>query len=281
MPNLISTTLGRLRPVARSLPALALATLTAAAAHGGILEDFQFSDPSGTAIEAAANDAGTGHLWDVDADLVDVKTNGSGQLDASLKANTDFGTTYVDSDSFSTGSLYGVMELSFAFDPNSLDTAENEEIRISLIQFDPRSTFVTAEFEIQREDDNTVTIFGNAVGTGAVDTPSALLNMTETSLIAVVAANLDTSKMEVHFSQDGGASFTTLTGGILDPTRGVESLRLTLNNDLSQDSVLIDRIYLTDMNPYPGLIPGIPEPSTVILAGLSLAGMAVARRRRR
>ncbi|MCA9235929.1 MAG: PEP-CTERM sorting domain-containing protein [Planctomycetales bacterium] len=263
--------------------AVAMIALATANAQAGVLEDFQFSDPSGTAIEAAANDAGTGHLWDVDVDLVDVKTNGSGQLNASLKSNLEFGTTYVDTDDFATGSLYGVVELSFAFDAGSLDAAENEEIRLSLIQFDPRSTFVTSEFEIQREDDNTVTIFGNAVGTGSVDPGSATIGLTQASMIAIIAANLDNDRTEVHYSLDGGASFATLSGGVLDPGRGVNSIRLTLNNDLSQDSVLIDRIYLTDMNPYPGLIPDIsvPEPATALLAVLGMTGLACAARRRR
>jgi hypothetical protein len=161
------------------------------------------------------------------------------------------------------------MELTWDFDPNSLDTAENEEIRISLIQFDPRSTFVTSEFEIQREDDNTVTIFGNAVGTGSVDTGSAIIPMSQTqTFIAIVAVDLDADVTEVYYSTDAGASFSILSGGVLDPARGVASLRMVLNNDLSQDSVLIDRVYLTDMNPYPNLIPNIPEPASVALLGL-------------
>lgn len=260
-----------------------LPALLVAQAHGGILEDVPFDDVAGTEIQDAVNVA-TGHPFDVDADLAGVTTNGAGQLNASLKSNLEFGTTYIDSDDIASGPVYGVMELSFAFDTATLDPAENEEIRISLIQFDPRSTFVTAEWEIQREDDGSVTIFGNAVGTGSVDTGSATLNPTETDLIAVVAVNLDSSLMSIHYSQDGGASFSTLAGGVLDPTRGVGSLRMTLNNDLSQDSVLINRVYMTDMNPYPGLIPelpGIPEPSTFALAGVGLAFAAARRWRRR
>ena len=253
------------------------------AAQAAILEDVPFNDAAGTAIQDAVNVA-TGHQFDVDADLVDVKTNGLGQLDASLKANNDFGTTYIDIDPvldevFTSGRFWGVMELTWDFDELSLDTAENEEIRLSLIQFSPRSTFVTAEMEIQREDDNTLTILGNGVGTGATDISPIGINMTQTqTFIAIIAVDLDADVMELYFSDDAGASFSIHTGGTLDPARGIGSLRLTLNNDLSQDSVLIDRIYLTDQNPYPSQIPNVPEPSSALLLGLG--GLALCRKPR-
>lgn len=249
---------------------------TSLSVRAAILEDVPFNDISGTEIEDAANVA-TGHQFDADTDLAGVVTNGAGQLNASLKSNTEFGSTYIDIDDVSTGRLWGVMELTWDFDPNSLDTAENEEIRISLIQFDPRSTFVTSEFEIQREDDNTVTIFGNAVGTGSVDPGSATVPMTQAqTFIAIIAVDLDADVTEVYYSTDAGTSFNILGGGVLDPARGVASMRLVLNNDLSQDSVLIDRIYLADENPYPNLIPTLPEPTSAALLGLG--GLALCRK---
>lgn len=253
--------------------ALAGACMWGGTTSAAILEDVPFNDANGTALHNATNVV-TGSQFDVDADNAGVVTNGSGQLNASLKSNTAFGSTYIDSADITTGRVWGVMELTWDFDAATLDTTENEEIRLSLINADPRSTFVTAEFEIQREDDNTVTIFGNGVGTGAVDTPSADLSLTQsTNFIAIVAVDLDLDLMEVYFSDDNGASFTTLTGGELDPSRGVASLRMVLNNDLSQDSVLIDRVYMTDMNPYPNLIATIPEPGTAALLGLGALAM--------
>lgn len=243
-------------------------------ASATILEDFHFDDANGTVLTAAANSASS-HLWDEDADTVDVKTNGAGQLDASLKANVEFGTNYVDSADFTTGRVLGVMELTWDFNSSTLDTAENEEIRISLIQNDPRSTFVTAEWEIQREDDNTVTILGNGVGTGATDLGPVLLNggsLTQSAkFIAVVDANLNTDTYRIFYSNDGGTSFTSLGTGNLDPTRGVASLRMTLNNDLSGDNVLIDRVYLAY----------IPEPASGLLMAVGLALAAVWRRRQK
>jgi hypothetical protein len=241
-------------------------------ANATIVEEFLFDDASGTKIPAAANNV-TSHLWDDDADNVDVETNGLGQLNASLKDNVEFGTNYVDSRDFSSGRIFGVMELTWDFQ-STLDAAENEEIRISLIQFDPRSTFVTAEWEIQREDDDTLTILGNGVGTGATDLGPDVLNggsLTQsTKFIAVVDANLTTDTYQVHYSSDGGTSFTTMGTGALDPSRGIASMRMTLNNNLAGDNVLIDRVYMAY----------IPEPSTVVLMSLGLALAAAWRRRR-
>lgn len=251
----------------------------APSARAAILEDFQFNDPAGTLIENAVNSAGTGHMFDVDSDLDGVTTNGMGQYNASLKSNTAFGSTYVNLDpDIATGSLYGVIELTYDFDPMTLDPTENEEIRLSLIRDDPRATFVTAEVEIERTDANDVIIFGNAIGDGSVDTSTDILGLTQSEiLVGVVAVNLDSDLLQVHYSLDAAASFTSLTDGTLDPTRGVASMRLVLNNDLSQDSVLLHRVYLSDTNPFPGLIPDVPEPGALGLFGLGIFCL-VARR---
>lgn len=244
-------------------------------ANATILEEFLFGDPNGTVLTAAANNV-TSHLWDEDSDTLDVTTNGSGLLNASLKNNNGFGTNYVDNDDIIAAPgrrVFGVMEMTWDFDPNTLDTAENEELRISLMQNDPRSTFVVAEWEIQREDDNTVTIFGNGVGTGSSNTAKAVLNggsLTQsTKFIAVVDADMNNATYEIHYSNDAGASFTTLGGGLLDPTRDtIKGFRMVLNNDLAGDSVLIDRAYLAV----------IPEPSCMILAAMGIIGLVAGRR---
>jgi hypothetical protein len=82
----------------------------------------------------------------------------------------------------------------------------------------------------------------------------------------------------VHYSLDAGGSFTTLTDGALDPTRGVASMRLVLNNDLSQDNLLLDRIYLSDTNPFPSLIPDVPEPNALSLLACGIFCIALRRR---
>lgn len=217
-----------------------------------IFEEFLFNDPAGTAIEAAANNANPGNLLDVDADNLGVVTNGLGQLNASLKSNTAFGTTYVDSAALTTGTIYGVMELTWDFQ-SVLDPAENEQIRISLINQDPRNTEITAEIRIERDDNDNIVVNGQAGGTNSTDLPNVTINggsLSQTDkFIGVVAADLDADTYEILYSSDAGASFLSAGTGVMASDRIVESMRLTLNNDLSNDNVLIDRIYLTDVSP--------------------------------
>ncbi|MEO0529994.1 MAG: PEP-CTERM sorting domain-containing protein [Planctomycetota bacterium] len=235
-----------------------------------IIEDFQFDDPAATSYDAAANSANPGNLLSTDttpADLAGVATDGAGALDASLKNNTDFGTTLVDTADLTTGRVFGVMEATWDFQ-SVLDPSENEELRVTLIS--SGTAGVLAEWEIQREDDDTLTILGNTVG--GDDLPAVLLNggslrQVET-FVGVVEADLDADTYTVHFSTDGGSTFTTLGTGATDPTRNLDKLRVVLNNDLSGDSVLIDRVYL-------GVIP---EPSSLV--GLSIACLALASRGR-
>lgn len=269
----------------RTVGAVFVATLGAAPASAGIIQDlanativeeFLFNDAAGTDLPSAANNV-TSHPWDSDADTAGVTTNGLGQLNASLKNNIEFGTNYVDNDTLtpSAGRVLGVMELTWDFQ-STLDPAENEEIRISLIQFDPRSTFVVAEWEIQREDDDTLTILGNGVGTGATDLGPVVLNggsLTQsTTFISVIDVDMANDQYFVHYSSDGGASFTTLGAGSLDPDRDtVDALRMTLNNDLSGDGVLIDRVYLAT----------IPEPGSALLLAVSAASLALVLRGKR
>ena len=196
-------------------------------------------------------------------DLAGVATDGAGALNASLKNNTNFGSTLVDTADRTTGRVFGVMEATWDF-RSALDTSENEELRITLIS--SGTAGVLAEWEIQREDDDTLTILGNTVG--GDDIPAVLLNggsLVQTAkFIGVVEADLDADTYAVHFSTDGGASFTTLGTGATDPTRNLDKLRIVMNNNLDNDNVLIDRVYL-------GVIP---EPTS--LATLALGCLAAA-----
>ncbi len=249
---------------------MASVLVTSSAARAGIIEDlanativeeFLFDDVEGTGYAAAANNAGTGHLLTpVGSDFLNgVATNGAGALDGSLKSNVSFGTATVDNADILSGRVLGVMELTWNF-TSALDTAENEEIRLSILN--AGTSTVTAEFEIERNDFDQLEIFGTAVNGSSI--PAVILNggslLQSQKFIAVVDVNLDTDRYFVHFSSDGGGSFTTIGPGNIDPVRIGEKLRFGLNNDLSDDNVLIDRIYLAT----------IPEPSSL---GLGILGM--------
>ncbi len=219
-----------------------------------IFEDFQFNDTAGTAIEAAVNSINPSVLFSADADNVDVVTNGLGQLDASLKNNDNFGGAFLDIEpELTSGTVYGVMELTWDFQ-SILDTTQNEEIRVSLINNDPTGTEITGEFRIVRNDSDQIIINGQAGGTGSSDLPDTILNggsLTQTDkFIAVVAADLDASTYEILYSNNAGSSFLSAGTGISATGRIVESMRMTLNNDLLNDNILIDRVYLTDTLPF-------------------------------
>lgn len=242
-------------------PTLSTAGIIDDLANLTLVEDFRFDDPSGTSYDAAANSANPGNLLSTDttpADLAGVSTDGSGALNASLKSNTDFGTTLVDTADRTSGRVFGVMEASWDF-RSTLDASENEELRVTLIS--SGTSGVLAEWEIQREDDDTLTILGNTVN--GDDIPAVVLNggsLTQTdTFIGVVEADLDANTYAVHYSTDGGTSFTTLGTGATDPLRNLDKLRIVLNNDLSDDRVFIDRVYL-------GVIP---EPGSALLVLLA------------
>lgn len=249
-------------------------------ASAKILQDFLFNDEAGTHVHEAANSADPGNQFTVDpqGELDNVVTNGSGALNASLNNNDGFGAGYVNvrSTAITSGRVFGVMELTWDF-TSTLNPAENEEIRISLMRdsAELETTFVTAEWEIQREDDDSLTILGNGVGTGSSDLSAVELNggsLTQAEkFIAVVDADLNSNTYQVHYSNNGGASFTTMGTANLDPTRGIHSLRMVLSNNFADDNVLVDRVY----------VGYIPEPTTGALAALTAVALVGLRGWRR
>lgn len=223
-------------------------------AEAVIFEEFLFDDALGTPITGVVNNINPSVFFDEDTDTIDVTTNGLGQLDASLKDNDGFGTNYIDVEpGIISGTVYGVMELTWNFD-SVLPTNELEEVRISLTNNDPRGTQITAEVRVFRNSLNQIMIDGQAAGAGIVNPSDVLLNggsFEQTDkFIAVVAADLDESTYEILYSNDAGSSFQSAGSGVSSTGRIVEAMRLTLNNDLSADNVLIDRIYLTDELPF-------------------------------
>ncbi|QDU89153.1 hypothetical protein Pla175_25400 [Pirellulimonas nuda] len=274
----------------RTVLLFTLAALPIGQAHGVLLQEFLFSDPVGTNIVATSNSVASGQPWydDVQGDLAGLATNGLGQYDTALKTNTATGDAFIDvMPDVTSGAVYGVMELTYAFDELTFDSAEPEDIRLALLSLGSvGSSTIAAEFQITRTSATELAISGNAVGavgSGATGIPAVVLPgglTASTPLIAVVAANLDTDIFSISFSTDSGVSFTTMGGGKLDPARNFLQVRMRLNNDLSQDNVLIDRVAISTHNPFPGALPSIPEPSCAAIALVCVGAIAAGRRRR-
>lgn len=233
------------------------------------IADFKFNDPVGTAIEAAANSATPGMNFDVNAPLAGVVTNGLGQLDATPKSNTDLGSTYINLPGMTTGRVLGLFELSWDFDVLIYDQAQDEEMRISLVSNDPRSTFVTVETFYTRTSATAVSLRGNALGSGT-STSTLVLGSSVPRMLTILDADLDADTYTLHYSTDGGATFLTLGPAALDPARGVESLRLVLNESFADDTVLIERVAFAV----------VPEPMTTTLAAIGVAALTLVSRRK-
>lgn len=251
-PSLEPHTMTTTSPGRIALLSLLLLAGMTQSARAVFFEDFQFDDSAGTLFTGVANNANPGNLWNEDADTTDVATNGLGQLDASLKANTGFGTNFLDIEpAISTGKVFGVLEMTWDFQ-SVLDPTENEQIRLSFINANPISSSITAQYQITRNDDDQLEMNGSALGSGSGIATQTINggSLTQTDkFIAVLAADFDTDTYEVLYSNDAGSSFNVLGSGMMDPARTLESIRLTLNNDLSGDNLLIDRFYLADELP--------------------------------
>lgn len=247
---------------------LARASILTEFNNATLVADFQFDDALGTPIESTANSVDPLALWDTDADFGGAATNGAGQFDAVGKNNTELGTVYVDTPSISSGVVYALFDVSWSFDESIYVGAQDEEFRLSLIQFDPRSTFVTAETFFTRTSATEVELYGNAVGTGATDTPDLVLGSSG-DLLTILRADLGSSTFELFYSADDGLTFSSAGSGVLDPTRGIESIRFVLNEDFSNDGLTVDRIAFAY----------VPEPMATTLALLGVAVFASASRR--
>lgn len=234
-----------------------------------LITDFLFDEPQGTAIDGAANSADPAAPFD-SADLADFSgaaTNGSGQFDGSGKDNTDLATAYTDVDPIDSGRILALYDVTWAFDESVFDPAADEEFRLTLIRDQPRSTFVTAEIFFTRTSATEVELFGNGVGVGALDTDPVTFGSSG-SLLTILDVDLDLDVFELFYSADGGATFTSAGTGQTAPGRGVESVRLVLNEDFTDDTILIERF----------AVAIIPEPAG---AAIALAGLAAALLRRR
>ncbi|MEN1678662.1 MAG: M14 family zinc carboxypeptidase [Planctomycetota bacterium] len=229
---------------------LAMFACGAGHARAVVFEEFLFNDTAGTPVQSVASNVNPGSFFTADEDSSSVVTNGLGQLDLGPKNNGNRGQHFADIEpGVTTGTVFGVMELTWDFQ-SPLDTSNNEELRITLINNAPTGIEVTAEFRLVRNDSNQMVITGRAFGSGATaisDSPLIGSGLTQTDkFIAVVAADLDNDTYELLYSADAGANFVSGGVGVIDSTRVVESFRMEFNNDFVGDNVLIDRVYVAD-----------------------------------
>ncbi|MEL6765792.1 MAG: hypothetical protein AAFP17_01320 [Pseudomonadota bacterium] len=229
---------------------------------GQLITDFQFGDASGTSIENTLNSAAPGQPFDTDADFANAATNGLGQFDASGKDNDEFGTVYSDVDPITSGRIIGLMELSWAFDESTYDATEPEQVRQTLIGENPRSDQVTAQIFLERTAADEFSLTGTALGTGATSTDATVFGSVG-SLIVLIDVDLDTDSYELFYSADDGANIFSGGTGSIDSSRIVESIRFVLNNDFSQDVLLVDRFAVA-------LAAPVPLPATMVPLAVAL-----------
>lgn len=250
-----------------TLAMLGLSTAT----HAAILEQFTFDDPSGTLLADAANTANPGNNWSEDAtDMAPSAVTATGAYNV-VKANDNFGTNFLQTDNFSSGTVWWVMEVA-GWNMLDFNFLENEEIRLNFLDNDTGTSgsTVTAALEIERDIAGGLILFGDALGSGTGIAPVSLpLSMTGASTFVL---ELDKTANTYSIYYDLGAGFIDLGTGDVDPGRDGNSLRFVANNNFGSDGEFfaIDTFTITTTNP-------IPEPTT---AGLALLGLAARAGRR-
>ncbi len=250
-------------------------------ANAAVLEDFQFNDPLFTLLGSAANSANPGNNWNEDvADMTN--SNVQGGLYVIKKNNDNFGTNFLDIANVTSSKIWLVVEtgswhFSSIVGPAEFDAAEPEEIRFDFLDNDGNNqggSTVTAEMEIERVANGGIVIQGTALGGGGSITAQPL-PLTNTSLFTMVLALDKAANTYEIFTKVGAGSFTSIgPAAAVSPTRNANSVRFVANNNFggTGEHFHIDRIYITNHNP-------IPEPASIALVGVGLAGFLFRRQR--
>jgi hypothetical protein len=256
--------------------------LICTSARATILEDFQFNDADGTALDMAANSANAGNNWIHDTDHVGTIQVQSGSLNI-VKNDTNFVTEGLGFDDVSSGVLWMVAEFKdWAVLGNAPDGNNVEEIRFGFMGTEdlipPPSSTVLAEMMISRNfTAGEFQISGTALGTAGTNIAPAKINFVQDDpFMMAMKVDQDNDTYTIYY-KDGSNPLAVLGTGNLEPTRDAIVVRFTINNfwgDEAGEFANLDRFYITDMRP-----EGIPEPATCVL-GL-IAGLALYGRRRR
>ena len=239
--------------------------------NGNIITEFNFDDAQGTEIPDTFNSGSLGGSFDTDGDTAGVVTTGTGVLDASTKANTAFGSHYVDLPTISEGRIISLADITWDFDESVYDDTQEEEFRLTMISNDPRGTFTTTQIFFERTSATEWTLFGDTAGAGGVDTSPDIVFGSSGSAIVLIDLDIQSRVFELWYSTDGGTSFlsggTGMTGDFNGTTPGntrpVSSFRIVLNEDFSDDVFTVNRVGLS-----------IPEPSALVLLAAGFFGLA-------
>ncbi len=202
------------------------------------------------------NNAVPGNLWVEDAaDMTGTSVqNGSFRVQ---KDNDNFGTNYLQIDNITTGTVWMVAEMdgwsfSSLVGPGEFDSSQPEEIRFAFLNNDTGNSgsTITSQFEIERNAGGGVELNGQALGSGTNIAPFAL-NLNQTQPFTIVMELDQTANSYEIFIDDGGAGFSSIGTGAVDPSRDANSIRFVANNNFSGTGEFfdIDRFYITDTNP--------------------------------
>jgi hypothetical protein len=237
-------------------------------------------DPDFTPLSGATNSASS-HTWVEDTDHPATIQVLGGELNI-VKNNTDFVTEGLEIDDVSSGTLWMVAEFSdWAILGDAPDGSNVEEIRFGFMGTSdlvpPPSSTVLAEMMISRNlSAGEFQISGTALGTGGTSIPGTAINFVQTqpfTMAMKVDQDADTYSI---FYKDGAAPYVLAGTGNLEPSRDALIARFTVNNfigDVQGEFADLDRFYISNTPPV-----GIPEPTTLMLAAMALAGIVMRRR---
>jgi hypothetical protein len=261
-----------------AIVAIACGLFNTSVLDAGLLEDFQFNDANGTALDMAANSANAGNQWVHDTDHVGTIQVQNGSLNI-IKNNTDFVTEGLGLDDVSTGSLWMVAKFKdWAILGSAPDGNNVEEIRFGFMGTEdlipPPSSTVLAEMMISRNHGaGQFQISGTALGAAGTNIAPANINFVQSEpFVMAMEVNQTTNTYRILY-RSGNNPATLLGTGNLEPTRDAIVGRMTINNFIGDEAgeyVNLDRFYISDVPP-----GAIPEPSTctlVVLAALALLG---------
>ena len=253
-------------------------------ADAAILEDFGFSDASGTLLGAAVNSANAGNNWLVHANTVESAVNG-GSFRIQKQSATAQAANALEIANVTSGTVWLVAELA-GWNYTATASSPSERVRFAFLENDPASaggSTVTAEANIDRSG-NGLALIGDAIGFGSVDPAgSYALPLVQTNPFKLaVELNKTANTFNISY-KDGANPWGSIGSGVLGDVnasmstgviRSGNSIRFAFTGTFGDtgEFVDVDRIYLTNTNP-------IPEPGSVVLAVFIGSGWLWRRRR--